>query len=96
MFLLFNAVDYIMWSLSWLSSGSVGKESACNAGDKGDPCSIPRLGRSPGGGNGKPLQFSYLKNPLVKVALWAIVQKKCCKESDTTEKLSTTNKTPAY
>ena len=35
MFLLFNAVDYIMWSLSWLSSGSVGKESACNAGDKG-------------------------------------------------------------
>ena len=96
MLLLFNAVDYIIWSLSWLSSGSGGKESSCNAGDKGHPGSIPRLGRSPGGGHGNALQFSYLKNPLVKVASWATVQKKCCKESDTTKKLSTTNKTLAY
>ena len=36
---------------------SVGKESACNAGD---PDSIPGLGRSPGEGNGNPLQYSYL------------------------------------
>ena len=73
--------------------GSDGKASVYNAGDPG---SIPRLGRSPGGGHGNALQFSYLKNPLVKVASWATVQKKCCKESDTTKKLSTTNKTPAY
>ena len=33
--------------------GSDGKESACNAGDLG---SVPGLGRSPGGGHGKPLQ----------------------------------------
>ena len=33
----------------WLTGGSEGKESACNAGD---PCLIPGLGRSPGGGNG--------------------------------------------
>ena len=35
--------------------GSVDKESACNAGELG---SIPGLGRSPGGGNGNPFQYS--------------------------------------
>ena len=40
--------------------GSVSKESACNAGHLG---SIPGLGRSPGGGNGNPLQYSCLENP---------------------------------
>ena len=39
--------------------GSVGKESACNAGD---PSSIPGLGRSPGEGKGYPLQYSGLEN----------------------------------
>ena len=38
--------------------GSAGKESACNVGDLG---SIPGLGRSPGEGNGYPLQYSGLK-----------------------------------
>ena len=37
----------------------LGKESACNAGDLGW---IPGLGRSPGEGNGNPLQYSCLKN----------------------------------
>ena len=37
--------------------GSAGKESACNAGDLG---SIPGLGKSPGEGNGYPLQYSGL------------------------------------
>ena len=41
------------------SSSSVGKESARNAGDVG---SIPVSGRSPGGGNGNPLQYSCLRN----------------------------------
>ena len=40
---------------------SVSKESACNAGDLGW---IPGLGRSPGEGNGNPLQYSYLENPM--------------------------------
>ena len=40
--------------------GSDGKESACNAGDLG---LIPGYGRSPGGGHGNPLQYSYLENP---------------------------------
>ena len=41
-------------------SGSGCKESACNAGNPG---SIPRLGRSPGEGNGNPFQYSGLGNP---------------------------------
>ena len=41
--------------------GSDGKESACNAGD---PDSIPGSGRSPGEGNGNPLQYSCLENPM--------------------------------
>ena len=41
--------------------GSAGKESACNVGDLG---SIPGLGRSPGKGNGYPLQYSGLENSM--------------------------------
>ena len=37
------------------------KVSACNAGDRG---LIPGLGRSPGEGNGNPLQYSCLENPM--------------------------------
>ena len=49
-------------SLGWgFPGGSDGKESACNAGDLG---LIPGLGRSPGGGNDNPLQYSCLGNPM--------------------------------
>ena len=41
--------------------GSDGKESACNAGDLG---LVPGLGRSPGEGNGYPLQYSGLENSM--------------------------------
>ena len=41
--------------------GSDGKASAYNAGDPG---SVPGLGRSPGEGNGNPLQYSCLENPM--------------------------------
>ena len=40
--------------------GSIGKEPACSVGDQG---SIPRLGRSPGGGHGPPLQYPCLEDP---------------------------------
>ena len=43
--------------------GSVGKESACNAGDTGDEGSIPGSGRSLGVENSNPLQYSGLENP---------------------------------
>ena len=49
---------------------SVGKESACNAGDLG---LIPGVGRSPGEGNGNPLQHSCLENPMDRGAWQAIV-----------------------
>ena len=52
--------------------GSDGKESSCNAGDPG---SIPGSGRSPGEGNGNPLQYSYLENPKDRGAWWAIVHR---------------------
>ena len=50
--------------------GSEVKASACNAGDLG---SIPGLGRSPGEGNGNPLQYSCLENPMDEGAWWATV-----------------------
>ena len=64
--------------------GSDGKESACNAADSG---LIPGLGRSPGEGNGYPVQCSCLENPhgqrsLVGYSPWGH------KESDTTEQLT--------
>ena len=46
------------------------KESACNAKDPG---SIPGLGRSPGEGNGNPLQYSCLENRTDRGAWWATV-----------------------
>ena len=42
-----------------------------NAGDAGDTGLIPRLGRSPGGEHGNPLQYSCLKNPMDRGAWWA-------------------------
>ena len=50
----------------WLS----GQESARHAGDPG---SIPGSGRSPGEGNGNPLQYSGLENPMDGRARWATV-----------------------
>ena len=58
--------------------GSDSKASACNAGDPG---LIPGSGRSPGEGNGYPLQYSCLKNPMNRGAWWDSPQGH--KESDT-------------
>ena len=65
--------------ISVFPDSSVGKESACNAGDPG---SIPGLGRSPGEGIGYPLQYSGLENSKDCINPWG------CKELDTTEQLS--------
>ena len=51
-----------------LPSGSDGEESASNAGDPG---SVSGWGRSPGGGNGNPLQHSCLENSTDRGAWWA-------------------------
>ena len=50
--------------------GSDGKESACSVGD---PDLITGSGRSPGEGNGNPLQYSSLENPMDRGAWWAAV-----------------------
>ena len=55
----------------WASVGRLDfKEYACNARDPG---SIPDLGRSPGEGNGDPLQYSCLENSMDRGAWWATV-----------------------
>ena len=61
----------------------VGKESVCNAGDT---ALIPGLGKSPGEGNGNPLQYSCLENPMDRGTWWATVHG--VTESDTTEQLT--------
>ena len=57
-------------ALSAFPSSSEVKSSAWNAGDLG---SIPGSGRSPGEGNGNPLQYSCLENPMEGGAWWATV-----------------------
>ena len=49
------------------------KNPLANAGGIRDVGSIPRLGRSSGGGNGNPLQYSCLENPKDRGAWWATV-----------------------
>ena len=61
-----------------------GKESPASAGDAG---SIPGSGRSPGEGNGNPLQYYCLGDPLERGAWWVIVHG-VAKGSDTTEQLN--------
>ena len=51
------------------------KNPPANTGDTGDEGLIPGLGRSPGGGNGNPLQYSCLENPMGKGAWQTAVQR---------------------
>ena len=64
----------------WLS----GKEFTCNAGDAS---SIPGSGRSPGGGNGNPLLYSYLENPMNRGA-WRATVHEIAKQSGMTQQLN--------
>ena len=51
------------------------KNPPANAGDIGGAGSIPESGRSPGGGHGNPLQYSFLENPMDRRAWWATVHR---------------------
>ena len=63
-------VENNLYQLGYVSCCSDGKESACNVGDAG---LIPGSGRSLGKGNGNPLQYSHLANPMDIRAWQAIV-----------------------
>ena len=60
-YILVNNFLHYLSSVLGFPCSSVGKESACNAGDQD---SIPGSGRSPGEGDGNPLQYSCLENPM--------------------------------
>ena len=61
-----------MYMLDFPGDSAV-KNSPVNAGDIRDAGSIPGLGRSPGEGNGNPLQYSCLRNPTDRGAWWPTV-----------------------
>ena len=61
------------WAVFRKITGTDGKESACIAGDIRDAGSIPGSGRSPKEGNGYPLQYSCLENPMDREAWWPTV-----------------------
>ena len=68
---MFKTICFILPSiLGGFPGGSEVKVSACIVGDL---CLIPGSGRSPGEGNGNPLQYSCLENPMDGGALWATV-----------------------
>ena len=62
--------DVIIFLILGFPGGSEGSASAC---DTEGPGSIPGLGRPPGEGNGNPLQYSCLENPMDRGAWWATV-----------------------
>ena len=76
-------ISFLLHGLPWWLRVKV---SAYNAGDLG---LIPGSGRSPGEGNGNPLQYSCLENPMVTRASWTVepggLQSTGCKELVTTE-----------
>ena len=62
-------------SLDWVfPGGSIVKNLPVNAGERGDVGSIPRLGRSPGNGNGNPSQYSCLESSMDRGAWQTAVQ----------------------
>ena len=79
---IYNCI-YLFMAVLGFPGGSVVKNPPAKAGDT---VSIPGLGRSPGEGNGNPLQYSCLENPMDRGAWWATVHR--VTESDTTKRLN--------
>ena len=78
------SIVFVSASQRGFPSGSVGKESACNAGITGDTGSISGWERSPGEGNGNALQYSCQENPMDRGA-WQTTVHGVAKESDMNE-----------
>ena len=64
---------WTLFNLVGFPGGSVVKNSPTSAGDTRDMTSVPRLRRPPGEGNGNPLQYSCLGNPMNRGAWKATV-----------------------
>ena len=77
-----NNLIYFIHNI-WALGDNSGKELTVKAGDIWDVGSLPGLWRCPGGGNGNPLQYSHLKNPMDRGASCATVYR--VTESDMTE-----------
>ena len=73
----------VWWGTCAFQGGASGKEPACQCRRHRNLGSIPWLGRSPGGGQGSPLQYSCSENPMNRGAWPATVHGVA--ESDTTE-----------
>ena len=90
-FYVIRKIRDIRYKVQWVGSlpgGSVVKNLPANARDTGDAGSIPGSRRFPWGGNGNPLQYSCLDNPVDRWA-WQGAIHGVAKELDTTERLST-------
>ena len=96
--ILFWNVSNFLWRyptrvLPW---GLTGKESSCSAGGTGgaggtgDASSIPGSGRLQGEGNGNPLQYSCLENPMNRGAWWAAVHRVAKNQKQLTTTTTTT------
>ena len=74
-----DTTEWLNWTeLNWyiqlrFPGSTMVKDLCANAGDTRDAGSTPGLGRSPGEGNGNPLQYSCLENSMNRGALWATV-----------------------
>ena len=74
LYLVFSSICSLILGFPGASQGIlVVKNLPANAEDKRDVGLIPGLGRSPGGGYGKPLQYSYLEIPMDRGAWWVTV-----------------------
>ena len=80
---IFRNPEFVV-DLSGFPGGTVVKNPSANAGDTRDEGLIPSLGRSPGGGNGNPLQYSCLENLLGR-GVWRATVAGVEKEWDTTK-----------
>ena len=73
------------WGRGLRRGGSVGIDSACNAGDTGNVSSInPWVGKIPGGENGNPVQYSCLENAMDR-GVWRATVRGVAKSWDTSE-----------
>ena len=82
-FVYLTRKTYLLYSLGSFLGGAVVKNPPANAGDTRDMDLIPGSGRSPGGRNGNPIQYTCLENPMDRGGWWGAVHGVA--ESGTTE-----------